>query len=386
MWARPWMRWWLPILASLTIGCSVFEESLLDTDAGTDAGRLALDAGSDASPDAGFDAACALTRPPVRPTASDGPDDAEVVIALRHLTVDQGDERWRTIGFDVDGLCTVPPELVAECVPRAASGMTPEDGEGGIDNALGQSLLEVLLIAFPEIPVDINRTTDAGNGVIVLRVRGWNGAPDDPNVTVMMAQSRFGTSALDDGGIPDASTAVIYPDGGGLPPPPAWDGRDAFWLAVDSFVDEDASRPRVEVSGAYVAEGTLVVPVPDGIELAFLGRERGFFFRVIDAVFAIELPTDGTTVPRAVVGGRWPVAHVLDALPLYGVCEGSDQYRQFQRLADLTADVRAVPGTGGPGAVCDALSIGVAFDGVVARIGGIASFRDNPTPCTDAGM
>lgn len=355
-------------------------------DAGTDAEQVALDAGGpDGSPDAGFDANCALTRPPARPSATDGSDEADVVIALRHLTVDQGDDRWRTIGFDVDGLCTDAPDLVAECVPRVASAMTPEDGEGGIDNVLGQSLLEVLLVAFPEIPSDINRTTDAGNGVIVIRLRGWNGTPNDPNVTVMMAQSRYGTRALDDGGIPDASTAMVYPDGGGLPPPPAWDGRDAFWLAVNSFADGDFDRPRFEVSGAYVADGTLVVAVPDGIELAFLGRERGFFFRVIDAIFAIELPTDGTSVPRAVVGGRWPVTDVLDALPLYGVCEGSDEYRQFQRLADLTADVRTVPGTGGPGAVCDALSIGVAFDGVVARIGGIASFRDNPTPCADAG-
>lgn len=377
---------YLAAAVTAATACEVFDESLLPSDAGTDAGAPPRDTGVDApTSDGGLDTGCALARPPGRPDAPDGPDGPEVVIALRHLTVDQGDDRWRTIGFDLDGLCTEPPTLVAECVPRTASAMVPEDGEGGVDNALGQSLLEVLLIAFPEIPADINRTTDNGNGVIVIRVRGWNGGPDDPSVRVMLAQSRFGTRSLDDGGIPDASAAMIAPDGGGLPPPPAWDGRDAFWLAVDSFVDGDFDRPRVEVSAAYVTGGTLVVPLPDGIEVFFLGRERGFFFRVIDAVFAVELPTDGVTVPHAAVGARWPVTNVLDALPLYGVCEGSMDYRNFERLADLTADLRTVPGSGGPAAVCDAISMGIAFDGVVARIGGVASFRDSPTPCVDAG-
>lgn len=386
---RPAAWWWLcvPAFALGTPACSVFDETLLADDAGTgtDTGS-GRDAGPDATTaDGGFDAACALSRPPVRPSTADGPDGPELVIALRHLTVDQGDGRWRTIGFDLDGLCTEPPELVAECVPRTASAMTPEDGVGGVDNALGQSLLEVLLIAYPEIPADINRTTDAGNGVIVMRVRGWNGEPDDPSVSVMLAQSRFATRALDDGGIPDASAAVIQEDGGGLPPPPVWDGRDAYWLAVDSFVDGDFDRPRVEVSAAYVANGTLVVPLPDGIEVLFLGRERGFFFRIIDAIFAVTLPTDGSTVPHAAVAARWPVTNVLDSLPLYGVCEGTEDYRRFERLADLTADVRTVPGSGGPDAVCDAISMGIAFDGVVARIAGIAAFRDDPTPCADAG-
>lgn len=77
--------------------------------------------------------------------------------------------------------------------------------------------------------------------------------------------------------------------------------------------------------------------------------------RLTDAT--LELQPDGA----ATLAGRWSVPDLLSVAPELGVCRDSDNYRVLSRVLDLTSDVRAVPGSGGPGVVCDAASLGLAF-------------------------
>src|SRR5690606_10830332 len=103
----------------------VYDPSLIENDAGQDAGTV------DAGP-------CDLRQPAARPEG-DGDDGEEYVFGLRDVVLDQGGERWREIGLDLDGRCTVAPAFDTECLPQRRA-RPPSDGEGGIDNTFGSSL------------------------------------------------------------------------------------------------------------------------------------------------------------------------------------------------------------------------------------------------------
>lgn len=138
-------------------------------------GRIASDATVDAS-------APQSSAPPPASTcgARQAPAGAPV-LAIRLINMNLGDldengslsdEAWRTIGFDIDGLCTARG-AAGSCAP-GGSFVTQEDGELGIDNAFGKSILPVLGTLAPDISrssagksylrVDGDRT-----GTLVLR-------------------------------------------------------------------------------------------------------------------------------------------------------------------------------------------------------------------------
>ena len=374
-------------------GCRVFSEALLyqdggdaPRDAGTDAGPV------DASHDGGFDAgpACPLHRPPPRPAM---PDDGEslpdIVFAFENIQVDQGDA-WRTIGYDLDGLCSIGDAPEVECFPPAASGVPEIDGEGGIDNVLGHQIAPLIVLQMPTLQFESVRDMHNGIGPPVLIVRGWNGEDDDSRVEVIWSQADFGTPGLADGGVPTPMIpegGIIYEDGG-VPPLPAWDGNDYWWVRADFFLDGDPTQPLIRDDNAYVAGRTLVLRLPNRVPLIFSGSVRALVVRLTDGIFTADISDDNETA-TAVLAGRWPVSDGLTDLVHANICLGTDQHRMVSRVMDLTADVRAVPGTGGRDVACDAVSIGTTFDGRRAHFGGVSDRFEIPTPCDrppDAGV
>ena len=230
----------------------------------------------------------------------------------------------------------------------------------------------LLLAAEPGFEAESKRSQTLGLGAVLVRVTGWNGARDDARVSVTLAQSVFGTPKVG-GAVPDASV----PAGGvdydaGVPPLPRWDGEDAWWGRADGFFNGDPSMPRTSDDNAWVADGTIVMRLPDRRDLVFSGAERGVQFRLTDATFTAHILEDGRTVDRAILAGRWAANDILDAIPFVGVCPGSDNYRLLENILGTSVDVRSAPGSGGPGVDCDALSVGLAFTGVRGTWAGTA--------------
>ena len=380
--------------ALLVSGCRIFDESLLGQDGGPiDAGgRDAGDAGPDSATDGGHDGgpACALHRPPPRPSTEDGAPVAEVVFALRDFRLDQGDD-WSTIGYDLDGLCSIAPSPVVECLPPAASGAAELDGAGGIDNAFGHQIAPLILTVMPDLGEHLHDEHAKGAGNFVVTLRGWNGERDDPRVEAIVSQAVFAAPALPDGGRPDVEipdAGFSKADGGVPPPEPVWDGRDWFWVRAETYAGGDPSRPLLRDDNAYVAGGELVIRLAERVPLVFASStaERGTIMRLTDAMLVLELSEDGTSVPRATLAGRWPVSDLLGDIVHSGVCPGTTDYRSFERLLDLGADVRTVPESGGAGATCDAVSIGVTYTGRRAHIAEVTDRFGFPSPCDlDAG-
>jgi len=383
------MRGILPALLCLgcmglcASGCRAFDETLLEK---------AVDAGTvDAAMDGGMDAAtpgCTLRRPPPRPDVPNGPGTGEVVFALRDIVLDQDGDRWRTIGYDLDGLCSEAPDPEVECLPPSPSAAPETDGEGGTDNVLGHQVLPVLLVVQPDLEEESREEENHGTGVIVIQVRGWNGEDDDPRVDAIMSQTVFGTRPLPDGGAPDAQVpdgGIRHGEDGNAPPLPEWDGKDWWWSRDDGFLAGNPERPRVQDDNAYVSGGMLVMRIPDNFPIIFGGTRRGIVFVLTDAILTLRISEDRQRVEEAILAGRWPVHAILEEIEHGGICRGSDDYRRLERIGDLAADVRVVRGSGGPGAICDALSIGIAYSGVRARWAGVAPAGGIPNPCADAG-
>ncbi len=381
------MNPWLALLA-LCAGCQVFDASLVTK---PDRGDAALDAGdrdAGAIEDADLDA-CTRALPPARTTESSDHDDPERVFALRAIFLDQG-ERWASTGYDLDGLCSTGAEPSVECIPPARSGRPEIDGEGGVDNSLGHQLIPLLALVYPELEPATQEAETRGIGVLLLRVRGWNGEDDDVRVDAVLAQSVFGVAANDAGTAP----AELPGDGGleyddaGFPtlPAPRWDGTDFWFVRDDGFLAADPEQPRIRDDNAYISGGTLVMRLPDRFPFVLSGSMLGVVFRLTDAVLTVDFDADHRHVGRAVLAGRYAILDILDSIGTSGVCPGTESYVQLARALDLVADIRSTPGSGGPGVKCDAISVGVGFDdGSSAQWGGIYPAGALPTPCERDG-
>lgn len=354
----------LAVTGLVVAGCDVYDASLVEE-------------GVSPGP------ACDLHEPPPRPEGTDDGEDAgEVVFALKDVTLDQGGDQWRDIGFDLDGLCSVPPDPQVECDPPHPTVSPETDGNGGIDNAFGHQLYPLVAVTLPTLQEDARASEELGLGAIMVRVRGWNGRPNDPRVDAMIAISVFGASGDGSGSAPEvtfgADGSPQLPDGS-EPAPPAWEGDDWFWVRPENFVEGNLDRPVLRDDNAYVADNQLVAVLPERTDILFQATEQAVLVRLTESIAYADL-TDRSVMPSQ-VAGRWAILDILQTAERVGICPGTGQYDIISTQLDRSADIRSQAGTGGAGVDCDALSIGVTFVGYPANIGGIGPESTVPNAC-----
>ena len=354
---------WLAL--TLLAACNVYDPSLIAEDASVGVDRpAAVDLGRDD-----------LHRPPPRPGGADS-GDMELIFALKDVRLDQG-AAWSSIGFDLDGRLSTPEDPDVECLPVDDAAGPETDGDRGIDNAFGHILYPLIDAVLPTLETEFRASQTQGRGTLLTRITGWNGLDDDPRINVVIAQSLLGTTAA--AAAVDPATGLLR--AGGLPPAPLWDGNDTFFARNDAFVAENETRPRIEDSNAYIANRQLVLTLPAGTEILFLATSRSVKVSFTTATVTGTLSSDARRLERVTVAGRWATAALLDAAGPVGICTGSGQWNILANALDQRADVRAVPGSGGDGADCDAISLGVTFEGYRAVWGGLAVAPAPPDCC-----
>ena len=341
-------------LASIT-GCKVYDPALVRD----------LDAGGSGE--------CTLRAPPLRPDVADG-DGPEIAFGLRDVVMAQGD-LWGDYGYDVDGFCTEAPSFVAECRPPSMP-RPPVDGPGGVDNVFGKSFFPLVALAAPDLESQSRMSQEAGTGLPIVRIFGWNGEDDDPRVEIHVMQAVFGLEGGDE-------TEPPEPPADQASSRPAWDGRDWFWVRNDAFRMNDITRPMIRDDNAYIAGRVLVARLPDRVQILFPSRENGVRVYLTGAVVTGRISEDGLTLENALVSGRWATDDLLDTAQNVGICPGSTEYNLLASQLDTIADVRSVPGTGGEGVECDAISLGVGFTGTRIRVAGLAEGPPLPNPCAE---
>lgn len=363
---------WLSLLLGLACGCQVYDPSLLSRDAGSE-GR---DAGSE-------DGRCVGRAPPSRPASADGESVPELVFGLRDVVLNQesGNE-WADIGFNLDGHCTRSPLFASECRP-VQEGIRPKvDGNEGIDNVFGSDLFPLVEASVRGSLEETARAAQqAGVGLPVLRLRNWNGTPNDPRVDVTITQAVF-TVPGSTAGPPSVEIRDFEPYVDDSPAPaPNWDGNDYVWARSDTFFASDPERPLVVDDNAYVRDGQVVVDLPDRVELLFPADGVGVIVRLTGAVAVGRISDDQRTLEDVVVAGRWSQLDLLRTAENVGVCMGSGEYNVLLLRLAAIMDVRSAVGSGGPDVECDAISLGVKFTGHRLRWGGLAAGRTLSSVC-----
>ncbi|MEQ8456894.1 MAG: hypothetical protein RLO52_10545 [Sandaracinaceae bacterium] len=359
----------LTLVVTLAAGCQVYDPSLVEEDSGV------------ALPDTG---PATLRHPPPRPTGMDGDDGEERLYGLRMVMLNQDGERWRDIGYDLDGRFTAEPGFDTECLPPRRS-RPPVDGNQGIDNVFGASLFPLVDLTVPGLQETAQAAQEEGK-LPVLRMRGWNGEDDDPRVDITVTNAIFMTAAESDGSPPEVEVVDFEPrrlSDGTRPDFPAWDGTDYGWFREETFLEGDPELPLLRDDNAYVAGRLVVARLPERVEILFPADDLGVIVKLTDARATGTISADGSTLENVVVAGRWAIIDLLSTAENVGVCRDTAQYDILTGQLDTIADIRSAAGSGGEGVRCDAISLGVQFTGSRLRWGGLTPGPPVRNVCTD---
>lgn len=283
------------------------------------------------SPDATPDGAlvCAHATFPGRPTGTnDGAFD--LYYALNSLELSDPSRSSR--GFDLDDACTVD-RATATCLTTRGREV-PVDLANGVDNA-GYPYLSLALVA-PRAPLS------EGRYGIVVRVRNWNGLPDDPGVEVTVYNSP-GLAASDAGALRA----------------PRFDGTDTFDLYDEQSPPSEGQPPpkgelvalRSDESTAFVKDGVLYANlVPDEYPFGTLHSDDLHLTYTALRTDAARLPFSSVLLSAKLVGTG------VDAKLLDGTLAGTLSSDELLASLPFVRDPGAV-GDAGPQHVCPGTSL-----------------------------
>ena len=330
-------------------------------------------------------AVCDGRQPPERPDVPDGPDVGGPYHFVAHEMDVNTEVSWREIGLNLDGLCSGGDDPVVEC--RPPSGGEPErDGIEGIDNVIAHHLGPLALLLEPRLESLLLEGWARGNNSVVIRVEGWNGEDDDPEIDVSFAHSVYGAAPAEDGSAPevvwDGELATLAD---GAPALPAWEGDDYFWMRAENFVDGDVEEPVLHADQAWMSSRVLVAELPDDASfiVPLLVGPSGAVNRVqlISGVLFARLSADGRSLEEIVLAGRWASGALLEQVALAGYCPGSVEHDIASSLFDDILDIRVTSGTGGEGVLCDGASFAVRGRATLARAAGTEAVEAPPPAC-----
>lgn len=350
--------------AALAVLVATTACSLLTSYEGFDEPKGGADAAPDAAPDADV---CARRRWPAPPAAGSDSDVGELVSALSSMRTINTDDGGVPFGFDLDNLCSCP-ERVA-CI--GAQPNAPCDAEdSGVDN--GAAELFALFSKATQTPLDetgLRLGLDRGKFSMVFRMTGWNGEPDDPDVSLQVLNAFAANPGTDAGA--------------------RFDGNDVWTIDAESL--GGGRFPTNPVRKAYVAGGILVAELP---VLIFKARipttgDKWLLVRVAlrDAHVTGRIARSGAgfTITDGTVGGRSPSAELLRLSTLLGACPGALAYETMKPILCDARDVPLEPAKDGRDVACEAISLGVAFEAKPAKVTANVGTPVDPTPCGDAG-
>ncbi len=293
--------------------------------------------GSDGSAEASI---CKHAQPPGPPASGDPGGTGEFYFATR--AIDFGDTSAGLTGFDLDGSCTCMGEKPTCVEPKPHC-----DAENGIDNA-GSNIFTLLRAALAGVgSANFTTAAEQGKWSTLLHLTGYNGAADDPVVSV-----EWMVADVINGGAP-----------------PAWDGSD-HWTITNETFDGATESLQYSDTKAYVSGGVLVAHFPKAL-MMLPGGTGKFKFRLVEVVISAKIDTKSgkPTLSEGVLAGRWTVTAAFETVSTYrdfggkAVCTDSSGFAFGKSQVCDSADISS-SSSKPAGAACDAFSIGARFNSV----------------------
>ncbi len=307
---------------------------------------------------AGGATGCVHATVPDPPGVADDGGDVEFVTAMHSINLDEKDFNV-TLGLDLDGVCTCEAGAPPTC-DQAAGPLC--DGPGGIDNAVGIIFATVYDLSSNVISSgQLSSAANAGEWTHLVRVRGYNGKPDDAKVSAMVYMTQGVNAGM---------------------AKPLWDGNDAWPIDDASLADpQDPDSALIQTMDGYVAGGVIVLRIASE-PLRIRGPLFSMDLELTSVVVRGKLVADGASykIIEGVIGGRWTLVNAFAGLASIRyaggnkLCTDDNNYVGVKSAlcgdADLRAD--AMPGA------CDALSFGATFTSDPAKLGGVVPAAGPP--------
>ena len=267
-----------------------------------------------------------------------------------------GTERFRSMGYDLDGICT-GAGVAPSCIKQSWVTFDERDGPGGRDNTMGGVLYQAAADGGTNSSQSGNSSIDAGTITLVIRARGYNGTSVDPEVEVAV----FGATMNKGGTLPNLT--------------PKWLGEDE-WAAFGQWVDRDpmgnpsVDHPLYVDSRAYVNNWVLVaqfdrylVPLYDLSQVKLSARilkeeER---WRLVEGMIGGRMKTDEIL---------WASDYLIDSETGAPLCTNSPSYPRLKANVCGTSDI-SFTGPDDGTMPCDGTSWGWAFETKPARLKGV---------------
>jgi hypothetical protein len=310
---------------------------------------------------------CPAKRIPDVPTnraSGSGAERLGAMSALHFLSP----EGATPLGYDLDKLCTCPAKRA--CSNPQATDLQCDLSDKGIDNAAGG----VLPTLFPpEADGLLQQALAVGLNGLVVRIQGWDGSADDPDVDVSI-YNVVGLKGAEGG----ASAK--------------FDGNDEFIVDDKSLIAGAYPGSNYTDTSAFVVKGVLVasfdfdfrLAVPNIANAAVPPGVAEIPFTSAHLIGKIErVGTAGLRMTDAQFVGRLPVERVLAQLPHVGLCGDSPAFAKVKERACAVLDLPANPASDGKNVPCDAMSFGMGVTISPAKLGGHAPAGPTMSPCPD---
>lgn len=293
-------------------------------------------------------------KPP--PPDSGTPTTAVNTYALHVLYLGESDRgsstpsttAWKAYGMNIDGLQTVKADTNVCTLQNGAPKTNQVDGNNGIDNAWGETILPILQSALSQPTPSQTETSDIQAGVWTVQLQ-ITGLSDDPKQTAPGIAVQIFTSGQYDNGTPAFDSTTDWPA-----------------LSTSVKDGQNISSGSTMIFGdAFVENGQVVTqtaPDPLVLSLAFNGVPVEFHLHDATIIFQHSSPTDVT---------NGTIAGVLDTEEFIATLKGvAGQFstalcgaafdgiaQQIRQASDIMKD-----GTNVAGQTCNGISVGIGFD------------------------
>jgi hypothetical protein len=280
--------------------------------------------------------------------------------AFTHESMGEGNSgQWKAVGFDLDGRVSTAASTDL-CQPNAggSAAQSRPDGDNGIDNAWGKTILPTILGLSPSWPLDVNSAIQRGNFTTLFELGCLPPQGDAPAfLTKLFLATDLGAT-------------------------PKLDGTDRWPVApelLSNLLDPASSTitfPSSSITASVFdtqANQTVVLRLPlNGVVMNL----------TLHAARAkMTLSTDRKSASGGLIGGviktEELVAEVKKVLFPSGLCSlAASVITQIRQASDIMSD-----GTQDPTKTCDGISFGIGFEATQAQRGAVGSVAPTPLSC-----
>ena len=244
---------------------------------------------------------------------------------------------YKGYGYNIDKLVTDDKSTdVCERQPKATAARQV-DGNNGIDNGFGTTILPFITVLLPGPSKSLAETIASGTFTILLTINGLTDDPVQTN-TGLSGDIRIGGS-LPTGTKPDFSNPAFD-----------WPYRD--------------DAPKVDLAGAYITNETFVNGgggTEVSLSLVLQGQTLNVQIHKAIVSFDHKSPNDLTNGTIAGVIQREELVESISKVAgSFNVCDGptlETLKTTIRQASDIMQD-----GTNRPGVPCDGISIGIGFN------------------------